>query len=80
VQTRLQQSEPYVAGEGRTQQLTNNYGKLKLQMSVTEVEKNLGKADFATGTPPARLATGPEPADKGAAWKPRTSLRRTART
>ena len=62
--TRLPQGEPYVAGEGREQQVMSNYAKLKLQMSMVEVERNLGKPDFATGRPAARLATAPEPTDK----------------
>jgi hypothetical protein len=63
-QTRLPQGEPYVAAQDRKQQTTNNYPKLKLQMSMAEVEKILGKPDFATGRPVPRLATAPEPTDK----------------
>ncbi len=33
-------------------------------MSMAEVEKNLGKPDFATGRPAARLATAPDLTDK----------------
>ncbi|HSZ02631.1 MAG TPA: hypothetical protein VK788_24260 [Terriglobales bacterium] len=62
-ETRLGGGEPYVAVEGRKQHLMNNYPKLKLQMSVADVEKLLGKPDFATGTPVPRLADAPEPAD-----------------
>jgi hypothetical protein len=63
-QTRLPQGEPYAAAERRKQQMMSNYPKLKLQMSIADVERVLGKPDFATGTPVPRLATTPEPADK----------------
>jgi hypothetical protein len=63
-QTRLPQGEPYVAAQDRKQQTTNNYLKLKLQMSLAEVEKLLGKPDFATGRPVPRPAASPEPTDR----------------
>lgn len=56
--------EPYVVTDKRKQQMLDNYPKLKLQMSLDDVEKLLGKPDFATGTPAPHLATAPEPADK----------------
>ena len=62
-QTRLPKGEPYVAAQGRQQELLNKYPKLKLAMSMTEVEKYLGKPDFAEAKPTARLATAPEPTD-----------------
>jgi hypothetical protein len=60
-QTRLPQGEPYVAAQDRKQQTTNNYLKVKLQMSLAEVEKLLGKPDFATGKPVPRPAASPGP-------------------
>jgi len=63
-QTRLPKGEPYVAAQDRQQELLNKYPKLKLAMSMTEVEKYLGKPDFAWGKPIARLKTAPEPTDK----------------
>jgi len=44
--------------------MLDGYPKLKLQMSLEDIEKLLGKPDFATGTPVPHLATAPEPADK----------------
>lgn len=63
-QTRLPKGEPYVAAQSRQQQLVNEYPKLKSAMSRTDVEKYLGKPDFAWGKPMARLKTAPEPTDK----------------
>jgi hypothetical protein len=63
-QTPLAKGEPYVAPQSRQQELLNKYPKLKLAMSMTEVEKYLGKPDFGWGKPIARLATAPEPTDK----------------
>jgi hypothetical protein len=62
--TRLPQGEPYSAPPSRQQELLKDYPKLKLAMSMTEVEGYLGKPDFAFGKPIARLATTPEPTDK----------------
>jgi hypothetical protein len=59
-QTRL----PYVVTDKRKQQMLDGYPKLKLQMSLEDVEKLLGKPDFATVTPAPHLANAPEPADK----------------
>jgi len=64
VKTQLPKSGPYVVSQSRRQELLNQYPKLKLAMSMTEVEGYLGKPDFAWGTPIARLATSPEPTDK----------------
>jgi hypothetical protein len=61
--TRLPQ-ESYVAAGKRKQQLLDNYPKLKLKMPLEEVEKLLGKPDFATATPAPHLATAPESTDK----------------
>ena len=61
--TRLAQGQPYVAAQDRSRKTTTNYPKLKLQMSMSEVEEYLGKPDFAIGMPAARLATAPEPTD-----------------
>jgi hypothetical protein len=61
--TRLPQ-ESYVAAGKRKQQLLDNYPKLKLKMSLEDVENLLGKPDFATATPAPHLATAPEWADK----------------
>jgi hypothetical protein len=62
-QTRLP-NQPYVVADKRKQQMLENYPKLKLQMSLEDVEKLIGKPDFASGTPSPHLATAPEPADK----------------
>lgn len=65
-QTRLPH-EPCVVADERKQQMLDGYPKLKLQMSledVEHVEQLLGKPDFASGTPAPHLATAPEPADK----------------
>lgn len=62
-QTRLP-SHPYVVADKRKQQMLENYPKLKLQMSLEDVEKLIGKPDFASETPSAHLATAPEPSDK----------------
>ena len=62
--TRLPYGEPYVATAKRKLQVLENYPKLKLQMSLEETEKILGKPDFAIALPAARLATAPEPTDK----------------
>jgi len=56
--------EPYVVTDKRKQQMLDNYPRLKLQMSLEDVEKLLGKPDFATGISAAHLATAPEPTDK----------------
>ncbi len=63
--TRLAQGQPYVAAQDRSRKTITNYPKLNLEMSMSEVEEYLGKPDFAIGTPAARLATAPEPADHG---------------
>ena len=59
-QTRL----PYVVADKRKQQMLENYPKLDLQMSLEDVEKLIGKPDFASATPAPHLATVPESADK----------------
>lgn len=56
--------EPYVAAIKRKQQMLDNYPKLKTEMAREEVEKLLGKPDFAAARPAARLATAPEPTDQ----------------
>jgi hypothetical protein len=63
-QTRLPYGEPYVAQGKRKAQLAEQYSNLKLQMSLEEVEKVLGKADFSVSRPAARLATVPEPIEQ----------------
>jgi len=63
-QTRLSEGEPYVAPDKRKQQILDNYHSLKLQMTLDEVERLLGKPDFGTARPPL-LA--PEPTDHGCA-------------
>lgn len=60
-QTRLPYSEPYLAPDKRRAQVLGQYSKLKLQMSLEEVEKLLGKPDFSTPRPAARRGTAPEP-------------------
>jgi hypothetical protein len=62
--TRLPYGEPYVATEKRKQQVLENYPKLRLQMSLEETEKILGKPDFVMALPAVRLATAPEPRDR----------------
>jgi len=61
--TRLPQGETYVAPDKRKQQILNGYPKIKLQMSLEEVEKFLSQPDFSAPLPAARLATSPEPAE-----------------
>jgi len=63
-QTRLPYSEPYLAPGKRKQRILEHYSKLKLQMSLEEVENLLGKADFSTPRPTARLGTAPEPKEQ----------------
>jgi len=58
--TRLPQGEAYLAPDKRKQQMLSGYPKLKLQMSLEEVEKLLGQPDFSSPLPAARLATAPE--------------------
>jgi hypothetical protein len=66
-QTRLSEGEPYVAPNKHKQQILDNYHSLKLQMTLDEVERLLGKPDFGTTRPPLHLATAPERADRGCA-------------
>lgn len=61
--TRLPQGQPYVAAQDRSRKTITNYPKLKLQMSMSEVEEYLGKPDFVAEMPVPRLATLTEPAD-----------------
>jgi hypothetical protein len=61
-QTRLP-NQPYVVADKRKQRMLENYPKLKLQMSLEDLEKLIGKPDIASGTPSPHLATAPEPAD-----------------
>jgi hypothetical protein len=63
-ETRLPYGETYTATTERKQRVLDDYPKLKLQMLRKEVEKLLGKPDFAEGTPIPHLANAPEPADK----------------
>jgi len=60
-QTRLPYGDTYIAQGERKEQILGQYSKLKLQMSLEEVEKLLGNPDFANARPTARLATTPEP-------------------
>jgi hypothetical protein len=60
----LRREGSFSTAQSRQQELVNEYPKLKLAMSMTEVEKYLGKPDFALGKPIARLKTAPEPTDK----------------
>jgi len=66
-QTRLAEGEPYVAPEKRKQQILDNYHRLKLQMTLDEVEKILGKPDFGRARPPLHWATAPEATGSGCA-------------
>jgi hypothetical protein len=66
-QTGLSESEPYVAPDKRKQQILDNYHNLKLQMTLDEVERLLGKPDFGIARPPLHLAAAPEPTDRGCA-------------
>jgi hypothetical protein len=63
-QTRLPYSEPYLAPDKRRAQVLEQYSKVKLQMSLEEVEKLFGKPDFSSPRPTARLATAPEPKEQ----------------
>jgi hypothetical protein len=60
-QTELPQGGTYVAQGERKERIVRRYAKLKLQMSLEEVEQVLGRPDFATPRPTARLTTTPEP-------------------
>ena len=62
-QTKLPYGETYVARAERREQILGQYSKLKLQMSLEEVEKVFGEPDFSNLRPTARLATVPEPAE-----------------
>jgi len=61
--TGLPQGETYLAPDKRKQQILNGFPKIKLQMSLEEVEKVLGQPDFSAPLPAARLATSQEPAE-----------------
>jgi hypothetical protein len=62
-QTPLSNGEPYVALDKRKHQIIGSYHRLKVQMSLDEVERLLGKPDFGRARPPIHLATTPEPTD-----------------
>src|SRR5260370_19746051 len=62
-QTQLPYGDAYIARGERKEQILRQYSKLKLQMSLEEVEKVLGKPDFSSARPTARLATTPEPTE-----------------
>lgn len=62
-QTKLPYGETYVARAERREQILGQYSKLKLQMSLEEVEKVFGEPDFSSLRPTARLATVPEPTE-----------------
>ena len=57
--TQLPDGKPYLVSEERRQQIVGHYSKLKLTMSLQDVEKLLGNPDFAISWPPARLITQP---------------------
>src|SRR5258708_30716476 len=59
-QTRLPYGEPYLAPGKRKQQILDHYPKLKLQMSLEEVEILLGKPRFLAPPPAARLSAPPQ--------------------
>ena len=59
--TELPHGGTYVAQEERKEHVLRQYSKLRLQMSLEEVERVLGTPDFATPRPIARLTTTPEP-------------------
>jgi hypothetical protein len=63
-ETRLPSGEPYLARSKRREQVLEHYSKLRLQMSLQEVEKLLGKPDFSTPRLAARLASTPEPKEQ----------------
>lgn len=62
-QTQLPYGEIYIAQGERSEQILRQYSKLRLQMSLEEVERVLGKPDFASPRPTARLTTAPEPTE-----------------
>jgi hypothetical protein len=62
-QTQLPYGDAYIAQAERKEQILRQYSKLKLQMPLEEVEKVLGKPDFSSVRPTARLATTPEPTE-----------------
>jgi hypothetical protein len=63
-QTPLPHGEPYFAPGKRKEQILERYSKLKLQMSLEEVEKLLGGPDFSSPRPDARLAAAPKPEEQ----------------
>jgi hypothetical protein len=62
-QTPLLHGEAYLAQGKRQEQIQEQYSKLKLQMSLGEVQKLLGKPDFSKPLPAARLANAPVPSE-----------------
>lgn len=60
----MSQGKTYVASKNRKQQVMTNYPKIKSGMSMAEVDKLLGKPDFATTLTVAHLAGAPEPSEK----------------
>jgi len=52
---------PYQAGAKRKQQIVQNYSKLKLQMSMKDVEALLGEPDFSSPRVHGHLSTEPQP-------------------
>lgn len=59
--TPLSDGEPYRADAARAQQLMEQYSKVKLQMSLEEVEKILGQPDFGVPSLVNPLAAAPAP-------------------
>jgi hypothetical protein len=61
-ETQLPSGKAYVVGEQRKQQILQNYTKVKLQMTVEQVEELLGQPDFSAAHPRGHLSTAPEAA------------------
>ena len=59
--TQLSNGEPYRADDIRAKQLLDQYSKVKLQMSLDEVEKILGQPDFGLPSLVNPLAAAPAP-------------------
>lgn len=60
--TKLSSGQPYVASTNRRQQIVQSYSKLKLEMTVDEVEQVLGKPDFSSPRAKGHLSNEPAPA------------------
>lgn len=63
-QTGLPQGKPYLVPSQQRQHVLDQYAKIRLQMSLKEVETFIGKPDFSKPLQPARLDNTPEPSEQ----------------